>query len=338
MVTMSFSTWQGLRSRDPRRLALGTAAWGMPYGIANRDGQPDRADVQALLATAHAAGIRTLDTARAYGDSESILGETLEPGGGWRVVTKLAPDVHREGLGLVEVLERAATSLADSRTALRRDALPTLLLHRFAHRHVSGGRVWRTLLAEREAGRIGALGVSAATPEEAWAALEDPDIEVLQVATSLLDLRLHRQGFFQRARELGRTVYVRSVFLQGLAHLDPDRLPGPLVGLAEAMRAIRARAGELGVPARALYLAFVRELPGALPVLGCERAGQLEQILEDWQSEAVQACDLAYLVEALPELPDALLDPARWPIFEIGAGWRGRPNQTPAASVATMRA
>ena len=54
--------------------------------------------------------------------------------------------------------------------ALGRDVLPAVLLHRFAHRHACGGKLWRTLLAERDAGRIGQLGVSAATPEEAGSA------------------------------------------------------------------------------------------------------------------------------------------------------------------------
>jgi aryl-alcohol dehydrogenase-like predicted oxidoreductase len=252
----------------------------MPYGIANRSGQPATAEVAAMLARAHAVGIHTIDTARAYGESEALIGALAPPDSGWRVVTKLAPDVLGDEpadgaagdspLGLGEVLERVAASLEASRRALDRDVLPVLLLHRFAHRHACGGRVWRYLLAEREAGRIGALGVSAATPEQAWAALEDPDIEALQVATSLLDLRLHRQGFFARARELGRTVYVRSVFLQGLGHLEPNALPAALAALAGAMEAIRQTAREMSVPARALYLAFVRELPGVHPVVGCE--------------------------------------------------------------------
>ncbi len=72
------------------------------------------------------------------------------------------------------------------------------------------------------------------------AALEEPDIEVLQVASSLLDLRLYRQGFFPRARELGRTIYVRSVFLQGVGHLAPETLPPALVDLVEPMRIIAA--------------------------------------------------------------------------------------------------
>lgn len=347
MVAMDYSTWHGQRARDPRRLALGSAQWGMPYGIANRSGQPATTEVAAMLARAHAVGIHTIDTARAYGESEALIGTLAPPDSGWRVVTKLAPDVlgdePAEGaagshsLGLGEVLERVAASLEASRRALDRDVLPLLLLHRFDHRHACGGRVWRYLLAEREAGRIGALGVSAGTPEQAWAALEDPDIEALQVATSLLDLRLQRQGFFARARELGRTVYVRSVFLQGLAHLELGCLPAALAALADPMEAIARTAREMGVPTRALYLAFVRELPGVHPVVGCETEAQLAELLADWSSDAVDAAILMRLVEGLPTHDAELVDPSCWPSIPSPAERPpARLNRAAARSIATL--
>ncbi len=316
MVEMSLSSWQGMRSRDPRRLTLGSAQWGMPYGIANRTGPPGADELAALLRVAREAGIRAIDTARAYGESEARVGLALAANDDWRVITKLAPDVDAPGLELSENLGRVAASLAKSRAALGIESIPALLLHRFAHRHAFGGKLWRALLAERDAGRIGQLGVSAATPEEAWAALDDPDVEILQVATSLLDLRLHRQGFFPRAREAGRTVYVRSVYLQGVAHLGSARLPRPLADLAAALRTIEAFAAELGVKPRTLYLAFVRELPGVHPVLGCETAGQLAQLLRDWEDEAIDGALLTALVERLPTAPAPLVDPSLWPAHE----------------------
>lgn len=344
VVVKDLATWQGLRARDPRRLALGTVQWGQPYGVANRTGVPDDAELAAMLARAAAAGVHTLDTARAYGQAERRIGAALAArpdGEAFRVVTKLAPDVHFPGLGMIDTLERVAASLASSRAALGRDDLPVLLLHRFAHRHAGGGKLWRTLLAERDAGRIGALGVSAATPEEAWAALDDPDLEVLQVATSLLDLRLVRQDFFDRARELGRTVYVRSVFLQGVAHLEPNMLPAFLAPLAAPLATIRAAARELEVPPRALFLAFAREwLPGAQPVLGCERDAQLAELIADWADDRIDAAVIGGLVETLPTLEAEWVDPARWP---SSPGTPAAPhasaaaaNQTPAGSVATL--
>ncbi len=331
---LGLSTWQGMQSRDPRRLALGSAQWGMPYGITNQHGEPDASEIAAILARARRAGISTIETARSYGRAEARIGAEISPGDGWRVVTKLDADAHREGQGIGETLERVMRSLDESCKALATDALPVLMLHRFAHRHASGGKLWRALLAERETGRIGSLGVCTATPEEAWAALEDPDIEVLQVASSLLDLRLHRQGFFVRARELGRTIYVHSIFLQGVAHLDPRTLPPSLVDLSAPLQAIGSCAARIGVKPRALFLAFARELPGVHPVLGCETEAQLSELLADWSSEAVDAATMTQLTESLPILEAGVVDPTRWNTDEVAP--RGQENQTRAASIATI--
>lgn len=338
MVAMDLSTWQDRRTRDPRRLVLGSAQWGMPYGIANHSGPPNIGELEIMLARARAAGVRSIDTARAYGESETRVGEvtrSLPSEQGWRVITKLAPDVHAPELGIGETLERVAASLAQSRGALGQETLPVVLLHRFAHRHACGGKLWRTLLAERDAGRIGVLGVSAGSPEEAWAALEDPDIEALQVATSLLDLRLLRQGFFTSARERGRTIYVRSLFLQGVAHLGIEALPGFLAELADPIRKIRATARALGVSTRALFIAFARDcLPGTLPVIGCESDAQLEEVLDDWTGTELDVGKLMALVEALPTHADDLVDPARWPTRPTDLD--ASRNQTEPASVATI--
>ena len=53
---------------------LGTAQFGMKYGIANRSGRPEQAEVSDLLALARAGGATILDTAIASGDSETVLG------------------------------------------------------------------------------------------------------------------------------------------------------------------------------------------------------------------------------------------------------------------------
>mgnify|MGYP001822294722 CR=1 FL=1 len=331
---MDLSTWQGMRTRDPRRLVLGSAEWGRASG----------AMLGAMLDRAAGHGVRTLDTARAFGTSEARIGEALANRASdarFRVITRLAPDVHTQGLGIGETLERVLESLARSREALGLESLPVVLLHRFEHRHACGGKLWRLLLAEREAGRIGTLGVSAATPEEAWGALEDPDIVVQQVASSLLDLRLVREGFFARARELGRTIYVRSVFLEGVAHLDPPALPPYLAGLAPALGTIRSTAERLGVPAAAVYLAFARELlPGAHPVVGCETEAQLSELLSYWESDRIDVATLSPLVESLPTLGAELVDPARWPVRSPSADDEAShpaPNRTASKSVATLR-
>lgn len=325
---MNLSTWQGMRSRDPRRLALDVMASG--------DRIPDPIELDAILTRARKAGVASIETARAWPESELRIGHATAPEPDWRIITRLDPDVHQPGLDIAETLDRVSKSLEASRGALDTERLSVLLLHRFGHRHACGGRLWRRLLAERDAGRIGALGICAATPEEAWAALEDPDIEILQVASSLLDLRLHRQGFFPRARELGRTVYVRDIFLQGVARLEPESLPPALRELVAPLRTIRARASRIGVTTAALFLAFARALPGAHPILRCDSDAELEALLADWASDAIDVAKMTLLVDALPTLDAAAVEPTRW-LSAVLDGLDAA-NQTGAASIATMPA
>ena len=56
-------------------MSLGTVQLGMNYGIANTNGQPEEKQSFEMLSTALANGITSIDTARAYGTSENVLGK-----------------------------------------------------------------------------------------------------------------------------------------------------------------------------------------------------------------------------------------------------------------------
>lgn len=293
----------------PPPLVLGSVQWGMPYGIANRSGQPARDEVASLLQLAGEAGIATIDTARAYGEAEAVIGELA--GQDWRVVSKLALSLGEPQARDEALVAAARDSLETSLRTLRRERLDVLMLHRAEHRDIAGGAVWQVLREAREAGRIGRLGYSAARPEQAMAALDDPEVEIVQVATNLLDQRLLRAGFFERAAARGLEVHVRSVFLQGVAFLDPRWLPADLDGLRAPMRRIRRWARERGLEPAAVFLHFARTLPVDALVVGCERHWQLESNLGFLESE-IDERELAQLAREVGVEHEALVDPSRW--------------------------
>jgi aryl-alcohol dehydrogenase-like predicted oxidoreductase len=53
-------------------LMLGTVQFGLPYGVANRTGQPAYGEVRAILAAALDGGVTCFDTAATYGASEEV--------------------------------------------------------------------------------------------------------------------------------------------------------------------------------------------------------------------------------------------------------------------------
>lgn len=296
-------------ARDTARLGLGSAQWGQRYGIANIAGQPSSDDISRMIDIAGAAGARTVDTARDYGSSEALIG-ALVPPNEWRIVTKLTAQLPANSSN--DAVAAASASVAASLAALRETVLDTLLLHRLEHFTSWDSAVWRSLIALRDMGRIRHLGVSALGPNEAWTALELPDVDVIQVAGNLFDQQLARAGFFDAAIAAGKEVFVRSVFLQGVAHLHPDRLPSNVADLRGSLIEIRKFAASRGWRAYAPFLYFAYGLTGARVLVGAELPAQVSECLAEWALASERYVAVRELAARIPEFPERVLNPWQW--------------------------
>jgi aryl-alcohol dehydrogenase-like predicted oxidoreductase len=280
----------------------------MPYGVANRTGQPSLREVERILEVARESGVRVLDTARAYGQSEEVIGSSTAGDTHFRIVTKLTPDLPGSEL---EIIDAAADSLERSRQALARDTLDTVLLHRPEHLDHGSGAAWRALVREREEGRIRRIGVSVLTPDQASRLVDHPEIDVLQVAFNLLDRRLFESGFFARAMAKRKEVFVRSVFLQGVAFLAVDELDPYLAPLRATLTDLDGWAAERGLTRAELFLRYA-QARGVHLVIGCESADQLQKNLDMWKLGPLPAEQIEEVEALLPELSPALVDPSKW--------------------------
>jgi aryl-alcohol dehydrogenase-like predicted oxidoreductase len=299
-------------------LILGTVQLGLPYGAANRTGLPTETDAVALLKAAAASGIRTIDTARAYGEAERRIGLALRPTSPVEIVTKLAPLENISDDAAPETAVSAAReSLAASRAALGRDYIDALLLHRPAHRTAWQGAVWTWLRLEREAGRIGRLGISVQNPQEALAAITDPDVAQVQLPFNLLDRRWIASGMIDALRRRPDViVHVRSVFLQGLlAAGSGARWPDiPELDPAHLMQNLAQLAAEFGRDSVAdVALAFVRAqdwIDGV--VIGMETQEQLGTNSRLFLRPPLTAAECEQIAAKTPAVPVAFLDPPNW--------------------------
>jgi aryl-alcohol dehydrogenase-like predicted oxidoreductase len=196
------------------QLCLGTAQFGLPYGITNTAGQVAEPEVRALLTEAVAAEVSWLDTAQAYGEAEAVLGRTLPPGHGFRLISKLPA----QSQGAFTADDRLAWDQAFERSTVRlgEPCLDALLLHSAADLCKPGGvylREW--LLSLRERGLVRRLGVSIYGSADLDGV--PPDLlDLVQIPLSLYDQRLLADGTVARLRAQGCAVHARSLFLQGL--------------------------------------------------------------------------------------------------------------------------
>jgi aryl-alcohol dehydrogenase-like predicted oxidoreductase len=193
------------------KLAIGTVQFGLPYGIANRNGQVSKAEVELILAEARRSGINTLDTAIAYGTSEDVLGSI--PLDGFDIVTKLpaVPDDCKDVAGWV------ATELEASLSRLKVSKIDSLLLHRPEQLMASYGDVlYSALTGLREEGVVRRIGVSIYSPDDLDAICQDKPLDLVQAPFNIMDTRLLDSGLLHRLESSGTKLHVRSIFMQGL--------------------------------------------------------------------------------------------------------------------------
>ena len=308
-----------IRERRPAELVLGSVQLGLAYGIANRTGKPERAAALKLVARAADAGVTQFDTARAYGDSEERIGEALMSRKSHRAITKLSPlnDLPQDATR-AQVRMAVEQSVTESLSALKRDRLDCLLLHRAEHMHAHDGAIWERLIEYLEQGTIDALGVSVQNPREALEALDCRDVRHLQLPFNLLDWRWRAHGVIDRvARRADIVVHARSAFLQGLlAANDAAIWPRvPFVDAPKIVKLIAELAEDLGRASPAdLCLAYARGqswIDGV--VVGLETEGQLETNLRLFVQKPLTQGQCALIEARMPHLPEALLDPSQWP-------------------------
>lgn len=294
-------------------LILGTVQLGGAYGVANRTGKPDAATATAMVEAALEGGIRTFDTAAAYGDSEVVLGRALASLGvrdDVTVVTKvraLTPEELADDEVAVQQVER---SVAASRERLGLERLPVVLFHREADAaHLDA------LLALRDRGWIDRVGVSVGhDPDGATRWCEHDGVDVVQVPANLLDRRHVTGGTMAAVAARGVEVHVRSAFLQGLLLMPEADVPAFLAESIPARRALAALASGAGIGMAELAVRHLLTLPGNVRViLGAETVEQVRANVRLAEGGALPP-DLAEAVDAaVPQLPELVLTPHLWP-------------------------
>ena len=295
-----------------RKLGLGTVQFGLAYGVTNERGLVPAAEVRAIVAAALAAGIDLFDTAAAYGDSESVLGQVLESHADVRIVSKLPP-LAAARIGAAEI-EQCRAALQRSLAQLRRPSIYGLLLHRPDDLRKPGAERLVALLEElKGAGTVARIGISAYDRAQIELALDRFSLDAVQVPVNLLDQRLLQDGTLAGLRRRNVEVHARSAFLQGALLAEPSSLPAHFVPHGDRLSAVGMAAEHAGLSRLALCLRFVLEQTAIDRVIvGVTGLAELQQIL----AAATDATPLPAGLASLASDDQSLVNPALWPAVE----------------------
>jgi len=291
-------------------ICLGTAQFGLPYGITNVAGQVAVPEVRAVLKMASAAGLKFLDTAQAYGDAETVLGRMLLPSHGFKIISKLQSQSQ-----IAFTVDDCAVwdrTFQRSLKRLRQPCLDALLLHNAGDLDKPGAQhLLEWLLSLRERGQVRRLGVS--IYESSDLDRVPPELlDLVQLPLSLYDQRLLCDGTINRLHDLGCAVHARSLYLQGLL-LSPSASWPSWVDPTDRKhhKSLEKLAADRGCNLLECALGFARAQEDLeAVVLGVCSRRELEQSLLTWHKSSpwVGSEWKQWSLEK-----SEILDPRRWP-------------------------
>jgi aryl-alcohol dehydrogenase-like predicted oxidoreductase len=279
------------------KLALGTAQFGLDYGISNSKGVVSNKAISRLLEQAEIMSIDILDTAAMYGKSEEVLGQLTNKR--FKIVTKLAVDTN----SIVNLSQLLKVSLSK----LQSSSLYGVLLHNANVLNSSKAFEIAAQLTELKArGLVHKIGMSLYFPEQIKLfEILKPDI--VQIPLNVLDQRFLRDGSLTKMKEQGIEIHVRSAFLQGLLLMSP-KLRSHYFSQFNELNAFDNFVNSLSHSRLEICLDFLKSIDEIDRVIvGCCSASELAQIHTAWHTKV----NVSY--HQLACTNNSLIIPSNWP-------------------------
>jgi len=230
------------------KLALGSAQFGMPYGIANTKGKISQIEIIKILDLARKNNIDTIDTAKNYGDSESSIGKYLKryPDFNWKIITKIASNN-----------DSVFNQITDSVEKL--NVLPNVVMAHNAKLYID--KKFQIELEEILRKFSLKIGVSVYDETDINLVLNsDLKPDVIQVPMNILDSELYQKKIISKLYQQNIEIHVRSVFLQGLFYLDDSVLKKQFSDVVPYIKKLRLIAKNANLTLSELSLLWVASL------------------------------------------------------------------------------
>ena len=293
-------------------IALGTVELGLDYGIPADGGhlRPPESEAIRVLNRALDLGINFIDTARAYGNSEELIGKALHHRRGeYLLATKLP--LQAADLDAPDLSERIRASIEKSLRMLQTECIDLFMIHSASIEIIErADPILETLQAIQKAGHVRYVGASV-YGEAGSAAVKRGGFDCLQIAYNALD-RVAESGLLPAAASRGVGIVVRSVLLKGAITSRYRNLPESLQALKEAVQALQALARAAGISLPEVAFRYVLG-SDVVALCGTARSEELQSAVE-YANRGPLAPDLRNEIAKIEITERKWLNPGNWSI------------------------
>lgn len=268
----NFTKHQGGMNALLSKLGLASGQFGLDQPPGGR-GRPREVEARDILSIAARSGLGVLEVSGHSASAEGFLTQALPRPMPFRLtITTVRPD---RGPQLVETEVRAQMARlgVDRVDAILAPSATDLL-------NPMGDQLWDRLRALRDAGLCKKIGVSVYASDDPIGIAKRFKPDIVQAPASLLDQRMLLDGTLSTLAEMDIEVHLRSIFLNGVLFLPPDRAPSHLKAAAGRIsRARRLIAEGRSDPLQAA-LGFALSRPEASAVLvGVSSAAEMSAVV-----------------------------------------------------------
>jgi aryl-alcohol dehydrogenase-like predicted oxidoreductase len=283
-----------------QKIILGTAQFGLDYGINNTTKKPSLRQVFEILDYAAEKRISILDTADAYGNASEILGEynNAHPGT-FLINTKFK-------LNEITLSEQFESSIL----RLRTNYINVYFYHSFED-FINYPSIQPQLEELKKEGKIAKVGISVYDNSQFRSAIDSTSIDVIQLPFNLLDNYSQRGELMKIAKMYGKELQIRSIFLQGLFFKSTDDLPIKLAPLKPYLKKIKELSEESKVSVEQMAFSYALNQPDISHIIiGIDNLDQLRHNLS--LKEGNLTCELLDKIDQILVRETELLNPKNW--------------------------
>ena len=290
-------------------ICVGTAQFGMHYGIANKTGIPNLSNVKKIINKSLQNEIFYFDTAQSYEKSELILGhafKSLKDKKNIKVITKLSPDFF------FTTFQEIINSSVESIEKLQIDFLYGLLAHRISQ--IKSKKFLKAMRQLKREKLIKKFGVSVYSPKEAINILENLEIDILQIPVNILDNRWIESGVIHLAEKKKVKLFFRSIFLQGLIFLRSEEISDLNMDWANSyLKEFRKLISNYSYSVKELSFGILNKLTkNNILIIGIDNINQLQENISICKNVNFSDSFCKKWWDELPSFPEKLLNPSFW--------------------------
>lgn len=286
-----------------KKLSLGTAQFGMNYGISNQKGKVKAQEVKKILKLAKNSNIDTIDTAIIYGDSEKVIGNLGFKN--FQIITKL-PSLHENCEDIYSWVEK---NVKLSLKRLKTSSLHGLLVHRTEDLLGNNGmKLINALKIIKKNGLVKKIGISIYDPSECEKVMKLTRMDIVQAPLNIIDRRLDFSGWLSRLHAEEVEIHTRSVFLQGLLLMPRNRIPNIFNKWSKIWDQWALKLKNNNLSALEACLSYPLSLPEIDKIIvGVENVNQLRDIIDKSNSKKIKN-DFSFMVSN----DQMLINPSNW--------------------------